>query len=416
MADKLNSTDTRGGTSVGERALDLRGSGVFGRAVLRGLSKIQHGRLTVSLPNGTTHKFGNSDAGGPHGVVAIHRWRTLRRLATGGDLGMATAYTDGDWSSPDLTALFGLAIANEGNPMAWYAGNGLARTINRIRHLRRDNTKRGSRRNIAHHYDLGNAFYERWLDPTMTYSSARYTDADMSLEQAQIAKYDRILEFGEIEAGHQVLEIGSGWGGFAARAAARQVQVHGITVSREQLAYCEKHSETCDGDVKPAFSFTDYRDARGSYDRIVSIEMFEAVGEKHWPDYFTAVRDRMHAGGIAVLQVITIEDGRFEAYRNGADFIQRFIFPGGLLPSPAVLDQMIGAAGLILEQTEYFGQSYARTVAEWNLRFQKAWPELADLGFDKPFKRTWEYYLSYCEAGFTAGNINVGLFKIRKPV
>ena len=388
---------------------------MFGRFVLGALSTIENGRLTLSLPNGATHAFGGSHQSGLHGVMAIHRWRALRRFATGGDIGLAKSYIDGDWSSPDLTALFNLAIANEANPMVWYAGTRLANGINWIRHLLRDNTKRGSRRNIAYHYDLGNAFYERWLDRTMTYSSAYYSHLDMNLEQAQTAKYDRILEIGEIEAGHKVLEIGSGWGGFANRAAERQIEVHGITVSREQLSYCQKHLETASFDVKPDFSFTDYRDVDGSYDRIVSIEMFEAVGEKHWPDYFSVLHDRLCAGGVAVAQIITIENSRFEDYRSRTDFIQRFIFPGGQLPSLEVLGEVIDAAGLQLEQTEFFRLSYARTLAEWNRRFQKAWPELAELGFDKPFKRMWEYYLSYCEAGFGSGNIDVGLFKIRKP-
>lgn len=415
MFDKTNSTSRQGGGSTGDSSLDLSGSGVFGRFVLGALSDIEHGRLTLSLPNGSTHNFGSSQVRGLHGVMAIHRWRAMRRFATGGDIGLAKSYIDGDWSSPDLTALFNLAIANEANPMVWYAGTRLANGVNWIRHLLRDNTKRGSRRNIAYHYDLGNAFYERWLDRTMTYSSAYYTRPGLSLEQAQTEKYDRILEFGEIEAGQEVLEIGSGWGGFAARAAERQVQVHGITVSREQLSYCEKLTRHSNFYVKPYFSFTDYRDVEGTYDRIVSIEMFEAVGEKHWPDYFSVLHDRLNAGGVAVAQIITIEDSRFETYRGRTDFIQRYIFPGGQLPSTKVLGEVIDAAGLKLEQTECFRLSYARTLAEWNRRFQKVWPELTELGFDKPFKRMWEYYLSYCEAGFGSGNIDVGLFKIRKP-
>lgn len=415
MADNSDSTHTPGGRSVGDTTLDLHGSGIFGRFILGALSKIQHGRLTLSLPNGATHNFGGTDSAGLNGVVAVHRWRALRRFATGGDVGLAKAYIDGDWSSPNLTALFTLAIANENNAMVWYAGTRLANIVNRLRHLTRDNTKRGSRRNIAYHYDLGNAFYEHWLDRTMTYSSAYYSRPDMNLEEAQLAKCDRILEMGEIGPGHEVLEIGSGWGGFAVRAAAKQVQVHGITVSHEQLSYSRERAENADHSVKPNFSFTDYRDVDGTYDRIVSIEMLEAVGEKYWPDYFSVLRDRLRCKGVAVVQVITIEDSRFEAYRARTDFIQRFVFPGGQLMSPGALEKVVRDAGLELEQSEYFGQSYARTLAEWNRRFQKAWPDLAEFDFDKPFKRMWEYYLSYCEAGFSAGTIDVGLFKIRKP-
>ena len=405
-----------GNTSAGKGGVDFRGSGYFGRLVLGALSKLQHGRLSLSLPNGATYVFGSTDQSDLHAVVSIRRWRALRRFATGGSLGLARAYIDGDWSSPNLTALFELAIANEHNPMVWYTGNGVARVLHRLTHLLRGNSKSGSRKNIAYHYDLGNSFYERWLDPTMTYSSAYYADADtgMTLQDAQRAKYDRILELGEIAAGHSVLEIGSGWGGFACHAAEQGINVHGITVSRAQLDYSRARAAARDGDSTPQFSFTDYRDVDGSYDRIVSIEMLEAVGEDYWPKYFSVLHDRLKAGGNAIVQVITIEDSRFEAYRKSTDFIQRYIFPGGLLPSPGIMKDMTRKAGLALEQTEYFRLSYARTLAEWNRRFQDTWPELAEQGFDKPFKRMWEFYLTYCEAGFKSGNIDVGLFKICK--
>ena len=206
----------------------------------------------------------------------------------------------------------------------------------------------------------------------------------------------------------------NGWGGFACHAANRGVNVHGITVSQAQLDYSRGRAASLDAPNAPEFSFTDYRDVNGTYDRIVSIEMLEAVGEEYWPKYFTVLRDRLKAGGTAIVQVITIEDTRFEAYRKSADFIQRYIFPGGLLPSPSVMRDMTVRAGLALEQTEFFRLSYARTLAEWNHRFQSAWPDLTEQGFDKPFKRMWEFYLSYCEAGFKAGNIDVGWFKICK--
>ena len=409
------SDSTKSGGAPVQNAFDFRGSGLFGRLVLRALSGLENGRLSLSLPNGVTYVFGRAGPDGLHAVVAIRRWRALRRFASGGALGLAHSYIDGDWSSPDLTALFALAIANEGNPMVWHSGNGTSRLINRIRHLWRGNTRRGSRKNIAYHYDLGNAFYRHWLDPSMTYSSAYYTSADMPLEAAQAAKYARICELAEIGAGHSVLEIGSGWGGFACHASERGASVHGITLSKEQLAYSRQRAADLETPRRPEFSFTDYRDASGTYDRIVSIEMLEAVGEEFWPAYFGVLRDRLKAGGAAVVQVITIEDSRFDLYRKGTDFIQRFIFPGGLLPSPAAMQSMTAGAGLIIEDTEFFGQCYARTLAEWNRRFQVAWPDLVELGFDMQFKRMWEYYLSYCEAGFRAGNIDVGLFKIRKP-
>lgn len=401
--------------SADDATLDFRGAGYFGRLVLSALSKLEHGRLSLSLPNGSTHVFGASRPKGLHAVMSIRRWRALRRFATSGDLGLARAYVDGDWWSPDLTQLFALAIANESNPMVWYSGNRISQAISRIGHLWRANTKRGSRRNIAYHYDLGNSFYERWLDPSMTYSSAYYRDDGMTLEEAQAAKYERILEVGEIEPGHEVLEIGSGWGGFAAHAAGCGANVHGITVSGAQLNYSRERVTAFDESVRPEFTFTDYRDVEGAYDRIVSIEMLEAVGEEHWPAYFSVLRDRLKAGGLAVIQVITIEDSRFEAYRAGADFIQRYVFPGGMLLSPGAMENATQNAGLVLDYTEYFRLSYARTLAEWNRRFQAVWPELSEMGFDETFKRMWEYYLCYCEAGFKAGNIDVGLFKIRKP-
>ncbi len=410
MSDRTKS----GGTSAEENSLDFKGSGYFGRLVLGALSKLQHGRLSLSLPNGVTYVFGSPEQSDLHAVISIRRWRGLRRFATGGSLGLARSYIDGDWTSPNLTALFELAIANESNPMVWYSGNGVARTLSRIKHLWRGNSKSGSRRNIAYHYDLGNTFYERWLDPTMTYSSAYFADPGMTLEQAQQAKYGRIMELGEITPGHALLEVGSGWGGFACHAAERGVQVRGITVSRAQLDYSRARAAGLGAANTPEFTFTDYRDVDGLYDRIVSIEMLEAVGEDYWPNYFSMLHDRLKAGGNAIVQVITIEDARFEAYRKSTDFIQQYIFPGGLLPSPAVMQAMTTRAGLVLEQTEFFRLSYARTLALWNRRFQGVWPDLAEQGFDKPFKRMWEFYLAYCEAGFKAGNIDVGLFKITK--
>ena len=404
-----NNTDTSG------HEAGFGPAGLFGRVVLKALTRLEYGCLTVTLPDGSRHAFGHADGRDPCASMTLRRLRAFRRFALGGDLGLAASYIDGDWTSPDLTAVFDVAIANENSPMIWSAGTAFSRAVNRVKHLSRANTRRGSRRNIAYHYDLGNAFYSTWLDPTMTYSSAYYTDPAMSLEQAQVAKYDRILELGEIGPGHTVLEVGSGWGGFACHAAARGAEVHGITVSREQLVHSEDRAGRSNAAVPPRFSFEDYRDVQGTYDRIVSIEMLEAVGERNWPDYFAMLRNRLKPGGVATVQVITIDDTRFAAYRKGTDFIQRYIFPGGVLLSPQIMRRLSETAGLVQEETEFFRLSYARTLAEWNRRFQNAWPEIAELGFDMPFKRMWEYYLSYCEAGFKAGNVDVGLFKIRRP-
>jgi cyclopropane-fatty-acyl-phospholipid synthase len=279
---------------------------------------------------------------------------------------------------------------------------------NRLLHLVHANTRAGSRRNIQAHYDLGNDFYARWLDAGMTYSSALYPCTDLTLEEAQTAKQDRVLELLAPSAGQTVLEIGMGWGGLAERLAQEGCQVTGLTLSPSQLQHASGRLQGLA--VQP--HLRDYRDEAGRYDRIVSIEMLEAVGEVYWPTYFNKVRQCLATGGNAVLQVITIADHRFAQYRATPDFIQRYIFPGGMLPSPRVIREQATAAGLKITAHQTFSLDYARTLAEWLRRFEMAWPDIAVMGFPARFRRLWHYYLCYCEAGFRSGVLDVGLWRL----
>lgn len=377
--------------------------------VRRAAGQIRQGHLALHLPDGAPLVVG--DGSGPRIDVTIHQPAVARRLLTGGDLGLAEAYIDGWWDCPDLTGFLHLGLRNETALADRIAGWTPRTLINRLIHRRNANTKRGSRRNIAFHYDLGNEFYRAWLDAGMMYSSALYHDPAWDLEQAQAAKLFRAAELMEMRPGLSVLEIGCGWGGMAEWLAdGWNVRPVGLTLSAEQRAYAmARLGERAD------IRLQDYRDVTGQFDRIVSLEMIEAVGEAHWPRYFATLRDRLVPGGSAVLQAIVIEDRRFEGYRRGCDFIQRHVFPGGMLPCPAAIQQQAERAGLIVEHVETFGDSYALTLAEWRRRFVKAWPALAKLGFDDRFRRLWTYYLCYCEAGFRAGAIDVGFWRLRRP-
>ncbi|WP_350333607.1 cyclopropane-fatty-acyl-phospholipid synthase family protein [Coralliovum pocilloporae] len=373
------------------------------------------GHLTLIMPDRRVCSFGTQAPGLPDVTVTIHAPRVFRRLVLGGVLAFAESYMDGDWSCSDLTDLFRLFLANGAQSRKVYNLGRLAQWSDRLRHFMNRNTKRGSRRNIAYHYDLGNDFYKAWLDASMTYSSAYQTRAEEPLEEAQARKYERVLDLAGCKEGHSVLEIGCGWGGLAEHAARRGARTHGVTLSREQLAYARARSVEHGFADKAKFELCDYRDTSGQVDNIISIEMIEAVGHENWNRYFSVIRDRLKPGGSAVIQAIVIADDRYEDYKNGVDFIQRYIFPGGMLPSPSALRNTIEEAGLSLVEEEYFGEDYAHTLAVWNKDFQKAWPSIAPLGYDERFRRMWEYYLTYCEAGFLAKSIDVGFFKIVKP-
>ncbi len=376
------------------------------------LANLRGGRLKIVLPNGRAV----SSPAVPDGLqatLAIERWRALLRLALGGDVGFAEAYVDGDWTSPDPVALLRLAARNVEPLRAATRGSALFRWADRLRHLVRRNTRRGSRRNIMAHYDLGNDFYGLWLDPKMQYSSALWSEETSDLEAAQALKLNRVVELLDLSGGESVLEIGCGWGALATHLAETEgARVTAISLSPGQLASARARAPSRGCDRSIDFRLQDYRDVSGRYDRVVSIEMLEAVGEARWPRYFQTVAKSLKAGGRAVLQTITIDEAYYEHYRRNPDFIQKHVFPGGFLPSKPALEAQIEQAGLRVVERQSFGSSYARTLAEWRTRFLSRWPEAAALGFDDRFRRLWDYYLAYCEAGFAEGTIDVTLLSI----
>jgi cyclopropane-fatty-acyl-phospholipid synthase len=391
----------------------LTKDGLLAQAIVAAVSSIDIGKITVVLPS--LERVENTGTRpGPSATIVIRKWRTIKRLATRGDLGFAEAYIDGDWTTPDLEAFLELAARNIDLLDRRISGNAIARLLNRLRHTLHANSKAGSRKNIAYHYDLGNAFYREWLDPSMTYSSALYLEPNLGLEGAQTAKLERVEELLKLKGGERVLEIGCGWGSLAQRLGRAGAMVSGVTLSSEQLSFAtgriraEGLHETVRIDLK------DYRDVTGTYDRIVSIEMLEAVGEAYWPVFFKTLHKRLRPGGHAVLQVITIDENRFAAYRRTSDFIQRHVFPGGMLPTKAVIRTQAARTGLRLAQSEYFGMDYARTLLEWRERFLAAWPNIKAMGYSEKFYRLWDYYMCYCAAGFKAGTIDVGLYVLEK--
>ena len=365
------------------------------------------GSMTFVLPSGREIPIQGREPG-PAAKVIIHDFRFMRRVMAAGDIGFAEGFMAGEWDTPDLTALLMSAGLNFDRLSQLFSGNPLMRAINFLSHRLRANTKEGAKRNIHAHYDLGNAFYARWLDPTMTYSSARFERPDQALDAAQRNKYAALAHAIALKPEQSVLEIGCGWGGFA-EFAAREIgaRVTGVTISREQYDFARKRLFDQGLADKAEIRLIDYRDVEGRFDRVASIEMFEAVGERYWPAYFQKIHDVLSPGGRAGLQIITIRDELFDRYRRRADFIQKYVFPGGMLISESRLRQETDRAGLSWSDIARFGADYARTLGEWARRFQAAWPEIAPLGFDERFRRLWLFYLSYCEAGFATGRTNV---------
>ena len=381
------------------------------RLLARGLlvlaARAPRGVLDLSLPDGCRHRAA-SRYPGPTAVVNVRRWRAFRRLFAGGDTGLLASYMDGDWDTPDLDAVLLWGAQNETAFRGVLNGSLIVRAFARLAHMGRANSRRGSQRNIAAHYDLGNDFYRLWLDSGMTYSAAVFSEPGISLEAAQQEKFDRLLAMLAVNADHHLLEIGCGWGGFALYAARRTgCRVTGITLSREQLNEARRRASEAGVADRVRFELRDYRDLSGRYDRIASIEMLEAVGEAYWPVYFRTLRERLTSDGRAALQVITIGDEFFDAYRKGADFIQRYIFPGGMLPSPGALARQAAGAGLLQGERRFYGRDYAQTLACWAERFRAQSGALQALGYDRRFQRMWLAYFAYCRAGFLQGRIDV---------
>jgi cyclopropane-fatty-acyl-phospholipid synthase len=386
-----------------------------GRFMLRLLARLQYGRLDLVIPGGQTFSF-TGERPGPDAVLEIRDWGVFDAVIRSGDVGFAETYLDDRWQTPDLYSLLLLAASNRRVLELALYGKWWGGLIYRLRHLLRANTREGARRNIHAHYDLGNDFYRAWLDPTMTYSAALFEgDADRSLEQAQIAKYERILRRLDVRRGASILELGCGWGGFAEYAVrTRGCRVHGITLSNEQLLFARQRVEGTDLARSMEFSLTDYRDVGGSFDHVVSIEMFEAVGERYWTGYFESIRERLKPHGSALVQTITIADELFARYRLSTDFIQQYIFPGGMLPGPAVFRKLARKARLQVTNEHAFGQDYAETLRRWRNGYATVRHDLRSSGFDERFERLWNFYLAYCEAGFRLATTDVFQFELRR--
>jgi cyclopropane-fatty-acyl-phospholipid synthase len=365
------------------------------------------GVMTFVLPDGREIRLQGAEPG-PEARLVVHDYNFIKRTISNGTIGFGEGYMAGEWDTPDLSTLLEVLASNYARFERVSFGNRFMAALNSLHHGLRGNSRSGSKKNIHAHYDLGNAFYSRWLDPTMTYSAARFERPGEPLSEAQKRKYRTLCESMDLRAGHQVLEIGCGWGGFA-EFAARDVgaKVTAITISEEQYRFAKERMFREGLNEKAEIRLVDYRDVAGRFDRVASIEMFEAVGERYWPTYFEKVRESLTPGGRAGLQIITIRDEYFDHYKRTPDFIQKYIFPGGMLPSEERLRAITDQTGLSWGQISRFGVCYAETLAEWGRRFEAAWDEIVHLGFDERFRKLWRFYLSYCEAGFRTERTDV---------
>lgn len=384
------------------------------RALFRLLTHLKHGRLVLVTPEGVRRSYGSD---GAEAQLRIRDWKAVGMMLRGAEVGLFEAWRDGMVETPDMVALLRLCAANHQALSEMFYGDALSAFLLRVAHLLRPNTRAGARRNIRAHYDLGNAFYAEWLDPGMTYSSALFAgESKRGLDEAQQAKYERLLELLEVDSSHHLLEIGCGWGALAERAAAtRGCRVTGLTISRAQLEHGHARIAAAGLQERVDLRFCDYRDAEGQYDRIVSIEMVEAVGERYWPTYFRTLRERLKPGGRAAIQTIVIAEEAFERYRRSSDFIREYIFPGGMLPSVSRFTSEAHAAGLEVRTPYLFGGDYAETVRRWRTRFLAAEPRIRTLGYDDAFLAAWRFYLDYCEAGFDSGRVDVMQVELVKP-
>ena len=397
-------------TTEGQKDLPRYFARVLGMA-----SSLRFGQIDFVLPDGRRFRA-EGQSRGPVAELNVHNTDLFARLIREGDLGFCDAYLDDWWSTPDLQAFMDFIHADNEDIYDGFPGMGLVRRYEQLRFWLQRNSKDQARKNISYHYDLGNDFYGLWLDDTMSYSSAIFSDPQQSMETAQIEKYKSMVDEMGVVPGDHVLEIGCGWGGFAEYAAAeRGLQVTCLTISEEQFNYAVERIEKAGLSEKVTFKLQDYRDEKGLYDGIASIEMFEAVGEQYWPVYFETVRERLKPGKTATFQIITVAHRRWKVYKRGVDFIQKYIFPGGMLPSPVVLREQIEKAGLAVEKSVEFGKSYDITLRRWHETFNDKWDQIAAMGFDERFKRMWNFYLTSCAATFDSGNCDVTQITVRKP-
>ncbi|NSX55417.1 SAM-dependent methyltransferase [Parasulfitobacter algicola] len=376
---------------------------------------MENGRLDMILPDGRCFRAEGKNPG-PVAQLNIHNKDIFARLIREGDLGFCDAYLDQWWSTPDLQAFMDLVHADNDTIYDGFHGQAFIRAYEKFRFWLQSNSKRQARKNISYHYDLGNEFYGLWLDETMTYSSALFETGQESMENAQVRKYASMIDEMGARPGDHVLEIGCGWGGFAEYAAAeRGLKVTGLTISQEQHDYAQERIRKAGLQHLVEIKLQDYRDEKGTYDGIASIEMFEAVGEKYWPIYFNSVRDRLKPGKHATLQIITVQDRRWDVYRRGVDFIQKYIFPGGMLPSPKALRAEVEQSGLRVTRSIEFGESYSQTLRRWHDTFNAKWDQVSALGFDDRFRRMWNFYLTSCAATFHSGNCDVTQITVTRP-
>jgi len=390
-----------------------------GRLFLALLERMEYGALTLSTPDGITRRFGPGAAPGARADVpaeadlTLRDWRLCREVLTGGDVAFAEAYMDGRWESSDLGALLTVVAFNQRALELAFYGRRWRQFIFRLMHVMRSNSRRRARRNIVAHYDLGNDFYGLWLDATMTYSAALFAgDRTRSLEQAQRAKYSRLQSELDLGSGAHVLEIGCGWGGFAESVASAGHRVTAISLSQAQTAYARARIAARGLTQRVQFRIQDYRDVGGRFDGIASIEMFEAVGERYWPAFFETLRRALRPGARAAIQTITIADERFEQYRATSDFIQQYIFPGGMLPSPSRFVAGARASGLEVAASHRFGHDYAETLRRWLAAFDAHVDEVRAQGFSQRFVRCWRFYLAYCAAGFSSETTEVAQYTL----
>jgi len=383
--------------------------------VMTMLQGIEFGRIDLVLADGRTFRVEGRKPG-PAIVLNVHHPDLFARLIREGELGFSDAYLDEWWSTPNLQAFMDLMHMGDNIVYDDFPGMGLVRAYERMRAWLQSNTRAQARKNISYHYDLGNEFYRLWLDDTMTYSSGLFKTGQESLEAAQIAKYASIVDQMDVRAGDHILEIGCGWGGFAEYAAReRGLRVTGLTISKEQLNFARQRIEKAGLSDLVSLRMQDYRDETGTYDGIASIEMFEAVGQKYWPVYFDTIRERLKPGCLATLQVITVGDHRWEAYQRSVDFIRKYIFPGGMLPSPGALRAEVEKAGLSVARSIEFGASYNQTLRRWHEVFNARWDDVAALGFDDRFRRMWNYYLTSCAGAFDNATVDVTQITVSRP-